>query len=285
MRLWLCVMLAACDSSSPDGPKFHRDGSLQFETGDLAQLSPGDLAQLSPGDLAQSTGGDMATSGNCAAAIASLSFDFESSAGGFTHTAIDGFSGDSSWDFDEWDRGTPSGSGPGACHGGTQCFGTYLPGNYNNCERAMLVTPAMDLSACATGKLSFVFWHWFSFWTDASGPWYDGGLVEFSSDGGTSWVASGGTYPGTIAIETSQPGGYDCLAPTSFYVDGKMGYVQASTGWQQVSIPIPAAMRTSTFQVRFAYSTGVSYPTTSMSTSRNHANPGWYVDDVSIVAQ
>ena len=281
MRSWLLVLLAACDSSSPPDMKFHRDGSLQFESGDLAQLSSSDLLQSPSMDLASA--GDMATSGSCAGSLASLSFDFEGSAGGFTHTAIDGYSGDGSWDFDEWDRGTPSGSGPGACHGGTQCWGTYLPGNYNNCERAELVTPSMDLSSCQSGNLSLVFWHWYSFWTDST--YFDGGLVELSGDGGSTWTASGATYPGTITIQPSQPGGYDCLSPNSYYVDGKMGYLQASTGWQQVSIPIPAALRTTMFQARFVYSTGVSYPTTTMSTSRNHANPGWYVDDVSVVAQ
>src|SRR5438874_11172549 len=98
----------------------------------------------------------------------------------------------------------------------------------------MLATPAVDLSACAATNLKLVFWHWFDFWTDASGPWFDGGLVEFSGDGGSTWTAGGAAYPGTIAINGSDGPGLSCLSPSSFHVDAKGGYVQSSGGWQKV---------------------------------------------------
>src|SRR4051794_4651907 len=223
--MWRCLLLFAACSSPPPAAPFHRDGGLQFETLDLTTAAAADLGG---GDGGGTDGGsvdlltpDLLSSQSCANALASLSWDFESGVAGFTHQAIDGYAGDNSWPFDDWQRGTPSGAGPGACHGGTQCFGTYLTGNYASCERAMLTTPVVDLSACSGTALKLVFWHWFSFWTDAGGPWYDGGLVEFSSDGGSTWDASGASYPGTIAINPSQGFGYDCLSPNSFYVDGK----------------------------------------------------------------
>lgn len=277
----LLLFLAACSGSSPVMMYKHGDGGLQFESQDFAtSMPPADLAGADLRGLPDLAG----PVGNCGAALTSLSWDFES-AGVFSHDAIDGYSGDPEWPFDEWQRGTPSGPGPGACHGGSQCWGTYIAGNYINCERAMLTTPVVDLSACAGTNVKLVFWHWFNFWTDASGPWFDGGLVEFSGDGGATWTQSGATYPGTIAINGSDGFGLSCLSQNSFYVDGKGGYVQTSPGWQEVDIAIPASLRTATFQARFAYSTGVVYPTTDQNTSRQNANPGWYIDDVAIVAQ
>jgi hypothetical protein len=82
--------------------------------------------------------------------------------------------------------------------------------------------------------------------------------------------------------------GYDCLADSGnglFEVDGQSGYVQSSSGWQMVTVPIPANLRTSQFRARFAYSTGVSSQNDTPDTSRPNAAPGWYVDDVSLTAQ
>jgi hypothetical protein len=283
--MWRLLFLAACSGSSPTMMFMRGDAGLQFSADDLSTASSTDLAGADLRPVADLAGADLASGSSCGAALASLSWNFEGGSNGFTHDAIDGFSGDTSWPFDEWQRGGPTGAGPGFCHTGAQCWGTYIAGNYINCERAMLETPVVDLSACAATNVKLVFWQWYNFWTDAGGPWYDGGLVEFSGDGGSTWTASGAAYPGTIAINPSQGFGFDCLAPGSFHVDGKPGYVQSATTWQEVDLPIPPSLRTSMFQARWAYSTGVSYATTDPDTSRMHANPGWYVDDVSIVPQ
>jgi hypothetical protein len=74
-------------------------------------------------------------------------------------------------------------------------------------------------------------------------------------------------------------------APIECWRQGLPGYTGAGgASWAQVELPIAAQYRTSMFVVRFAYATGVSYQTTSESTSMQHARPGWYLDDVSIAA-
>ena len=283
MRLCFVILVAGC-SAGPGAHWAHHDGGLQFAYDDLSSSGPADLSSAPPGDLASA--GDLAPSGSCAAALASVNWDFESGDQGFTHRAIDGYDGDSRWPFDEWERGTPSGAGPGACHGGTGCWATYVAGNYASCERAELLSPSVDLSACAGTAVKLVFWHAFDFWTGSYGgsTWYDGGVVELSGDGGASWQASGASN-GTLAINPQMTLSYSCLTDSGnglFELDGQSGFVQSSTGWQKVEVAIPAALVTSMFRARFAYSTGVSSMNDTPSTSRPEAAPGWYLDDISI---
>ena len=52
--------------------------------------------------------------------------------------------------------------------------------------------------------------------------------------------------------------------------------------WQRSELSIPAELRTSEFQLRFVYSSGVAYPTTNDGEAMQHTAPGWYLDDLSI---
>jgi hypothetical protein len=211
-----------------------------------------------------------------------LATDFESGADGWTHQVMDGVSG--SWTFDHWQFGTAT-SGPGSCFSGSQCWATNLTGNYVQCQRAELRSPVMDLSDCANENLVLSFQHAFDFWTGSwnSTVWYDGALVEFSSDGGTSWaLPPGAVYPGTITINPQMGSSYSCLDANGFWLHGRPGYVGQGTGWTRVTIPIPPTFRTPQFRARFAYASGVSSQTTNQNTSMQHTRPGWYVDDVAV---
>jgi hypothetical protein len=281
------ALLLACDGGST--APFHRDGSLQFETIDLSlPLQPDGAARdlaARDGAAPDLAGGDLASGGACATVVAALSYDFEASNGGFSHQASDGFAGDPSWPFDEWAWGTPSGSGPNGCHGGSKCWGTYLPGNYANCERGELATPSIDLSACASTALKLSFWQWFDFWTGSysAQTWYDGGLVEISADDGATWSPPTGiTYARSIAINPDRGPSYACLSSASFHVDAQPGFTTSSGGWMQVTFDIPASFRVQKFRVRWSYASGVVAATTDPDTSRLSARPGWYLDDVAV---
>jgi hypothetical protein len=226
-------------------------------------------------------GGGGGTTSECSDALAALRYDFEGSDQGFTHRRMDGVSG--TWTFDHWERGTAT-SGPGSCHAGSGCWATNLDGNYISCQRAELVSPQVDLSACAGTDVKLVFYHHYDFWTASynGSIWYDGGLVEIN--GGTGWAAPALTYPGTIRINPRMGLGYECLSSSGFYVHNKPGYVGANTGWERVEVSIPAAYLTDRFQVRFAYATGVSAQTSNQTTSMLYTRPGWYIDDVTLEA-
>lgn len=228
----------------------------------------------------------------CQAALDSAANSLASS-NGWTHARMDGVTG--TWNYDYWQYGKAT-SGPGSCHSGGSCWATNLTGNYINCQRADLRTPAMNLSACAgeAEDIKLVFWHWHDFWT---GQWpsggtnrYDGGLVELSGNNGTSWVAvpaSDANYSGTTNINPNMNQGfstYACNNPNSFYVHNKAGYVGQSGGWKRVEVTIPPALRTSQLRVRFAYASGVSSQYTQQDPSPTRAAPGWYIDGVTIAA-
>jgi hypothetical protein len=241
-----------------------------------------DLAAAGAPDLA---GVDL---GPCGAALSSLSFGFEAGAAGFTHAVMDGAdSSGVSWPYDEWQVGTPSGPGPGACHVGSGCFGTYLAGNYVSCERAALRSPKLDLSQCAAVGVKLVFYHYYDFFSGTYGgsAWADGGFIELSADDGASWSPVAMSYPGTLEINPQETSAYSCVEPTSFYAHGKPGYTGASAGWQRVEIPIVAGLRTAGFAVRFVFASGVSSMNNTPDTSRPNARPGWYIDDLSVVPE
>ena len=64
-----------------------------------------------------------------------------------------------------------------------------------------LVSPPLEVGS---KPLSFTFRHRFSFETD-NGQYYDGGVVEISTDGGSTWTDIGTDYTGTVVKETGNP--------------------------------------------------------------------------------
>ncbi len=207
-------------------------------------------------------------------------FTFNTADEGWTHTKADNVS--TSWPLDNWARGKAT-TGPGSCHEGNGCWATNLTGAYVNCQRAKLVSPAINLSAFTGENLKLSFWHYHDFWTGSYGgsTYYDGGIVEISKDGNTWVVAPGVTYPGTVDINPAMGSSYSCLENTNFYIDGKQGYVGKISGWQKVEITLPAEYLTATFKVRFIFSSGVQKQSTS-STPADYSYMGWYIDDVAI---
>jgi hypothetical protein len=219
----------------------------------------------------------------CDMMLAAQATGFEAGATGWTHAVLDGASAPG-WPLDEWQNGAAT-SGPGSCHAGTKCWATRLDANYTSCERAALMSPTIDLSACVGKTVTLSFWSWYDFWTGvvAGKPetWFDGGLVEVSTNG-TSWsaVTPATPYPGTIKINPNIASS-SCVSQNNFYVHNKPGWVGASSGWQHLTVTIPAAAVTPSFRFRFAFSSGVSFNNTDAEVNRMHTRPGWYIDDIS----
>lgn len=225
-------------------------------------------------------GGPTGPTAACLAALAATRSTFESGAGAWMHAPMDGVWG--TWPFDPWTVGSPS-NGPGTCGEGSSCFGTGLTQNYAQCGRADLRSPTLNLSACAGETVVLVWDQFFEFWTGSYGgsTWYDGGLVEISRDGGASWQApSAATFPGTIRINPDRGASYSCLSADSFYVHGRPGFVGASGGWDTIEVSFGTLPLEGPFQIRFAWASGVSSPTTDAAESRRATAPGWFIDDV-----
>ena len=221
----------------------------------------------------------------CVEALDAAAFDFESGPAGWTHDLMPEIEGtDVNWRFDDWEHGTASNVGPAACHDGNGCWATRLDNNYIACQRAYLMSPPIDPSACAGEDLTLTFQHWYDFWTgDWDGQtWFDGGLIELKTEG-AGWSSPPGLdYPGTIAINPAKDPPYECIEPGNFYVDGKPGFVGTGSGWEPVEVAIPAEMVTESFRIRFSYSSGVILNDDTQN-ANNFSNAGWYIDDLAVV--
>ncbi len=215
----------------------------------------------------------------CADALAKLTYDFEAGASGWTHAVSDGADGSGvSWPYDPWLTGTAS-VAP-ACKAG-KCFGTELSKNYAQCQRGHLLSPTVNLSACSGKTVALVFHHAYSFWTGSYNgtTWFDGGVVEVSTNG-TSWQQLTGTFPGTVKINPDRTASFACVLPNGFGVHNKQGYVGVQTTTVKAELTIPAAAISSTTRFRFSFASGVSSQTTNPDSSRASTAPGWRIDDV-----
>ncbi len=196
------------------------------------------------------------------------SFDFEGTGGG-NNWIVGGTNGAL------WQRGTPASVGPAAAHGGSECFGTIIAGNYAvNSAQAYLVSPAMLLAGLTSPRLNF--WHWM----DAEGTttWWDGGVLQVSTDGtnwttvsqaDAGWVQNGHDKASIVGCGAS-PGWGGTAAASSTYQGGTNDWREVVLNLFTMSSITLTASNTVTF--RFWFGTDTS----------GNTWPGWYIDDVSI---
>jgi hypothetical protein len=238
---------------------------------------------LGPDAPSPTDGGKEAASDACTAALAAISFTFDTGAQGFTHGISDGVTPPPAWPYDPWTLGTAA-TGT-TCNSGA-CFGTELTQNYAQCQRGYLLSPPIDLSACAGRTIAIAFEHAYSFWTGSylSTTYADGGIVEVSANGST-WVLATGTYPGTVAINPDRGASYACVQSNNFGVDGKSGFVGLHAATEHVELGIPASAIGATTQVRFSFASGVSSQTTDANQSRTMTAFGWRIDDIGFVVK
>src|SRR5262249_14590819 len=153
--------------------------------------------------------------------------------------------------------------------GGMNCWATNLgTAGYTSCQMAQLVSPVIDLSPCAnTPKtITLSFWHYYKFEIMSANRWYDGSVLQLSTDGGTTWTdaTTDQPYQGVIS------GDYLLCSPTPD-ITGHQGWSGVIPGgsWVQVSVALTTAQLVSGFRVRWLF--GADSGTTDR---------GWFIDDV-----
>lgn len=180
-------------------------------------------------------------------AIAAVAFsdNMESGQNGWTH----GGSGDN------WALGTPT-SGPGYSYSGVNVWATNLSGNYGtNNMNAWLASPSFSLAGFTASQVDFQ--HYYS-----TEPYYDGGIVEVSSNGGVSWTE---IYPIDGYPEDALSSGNPLGAVPAF--SGASG-----SGWRPASFNLSAYDGAANLKIRFRF--GTDYSVTNY--------PGWYIDDFAV---
>lgn len=124
-----------------------------------------------------------------------------------------------------------------------------------------LVSPAITLPADQT-TLTLAFWNWHAF-EGSAGMCTDGGALQISTDGGTSWT----WLPNSVML--TQP--YDGVIRTGVYnpLGGKAAWC-GSRGWTKAVVDL-SAYQGQTVQFRFR-----------LGTSDAGGAEGWYIDDVRV---
>ncbi len=198
-------------------------------------------------------------------ALAAL-FIFEADEQGFEHGPMAGTSRD------EWELGTPSDQ---QCHSGNNCFATSLGGDYRRCIASELVSPTFNLSPCAgtSWKVAVKFWHYYTFETYSGDSWNDGGAIQLSGDGGSTWqdVTPLPAYQGVIGGDYGGP----CQdnAPELATHQGWSGQIPGNN-WVQVTVPVDETHMTESFRFRFL-----------VASDRETQETGWFIDDVELVIE
>lgn len=157
-----------------------------------------------------------------------------------------------------WQRGIPNGTYINNAHSSPNVWMTNLNNGYPNSAYCYLYTPFYDFSSVQTGDTATMsFYHWI----DVSAN--DGGFVQYSIDGGVSWLALG--YMGMLSYEA-----------TNWYntnAGGTHMWNATSTGWQYSSINLGQFTgATGPVQFRFVFTSNAS----------GNSLDGWAIDDFKI---
>lgn len=213
-----------------------------------------------------STLSNVASGGTTATTIVFLD-DMESGSNGWTHAGLRYVSWEQGW-FDVWEIGEPEyawGSLP--AYSGLNIWATNLDGTYSvpgipmgneiECE---LISPPVDLSGLGSAYLTFRH-HYFTE-TDLKMVPRDGGIVQISTDQGSTWtqIAPIDGYPGVLHE-------YNVMGPVPAYG----GY--SGSGWHQAIFDISEYVGNAGVHFRFLFGTDFSL--------NNY--PGWYIDDVAVL--
>lgn len=83
-----------------------------------------------------------------------------------------------------WELGNPAAPLITGTHSGPNAWEVNLNGQYNNNSNEFLYTPFFDFSQVSSAELRF--WQWYN-----CDNFYDGGRVEYSTDGGQTWTVLG----------------------------------------------------------------------------------------------
>ncbi|RLD67686.1 MAG: hypothetical protein DRI84_01780, partial [Bacteroidetes bacterium] len=146
-------------------------------------------------------------------------------------TFCDDFDGQNIWATPgtEWQHGVPQGTTINTAHSTPNVWMTKLSGDYSSNANEYLLSPFFDFSNVLTGSTM-------KFWRNNKFGSSDGFNIEYSNDGGNSWVLLG--YMGDTSATnwyTGQVGG------THMFMNSSSGWVQSTYNlaqFNQVTTPI-----------------------------------------------
>ncbi|MBS1797763.1 MAG: hypothetical protein JSS81_28330, partial [Acidobacteria bacterium] len=192
--------------------------------------------------------------------------DFEAGTTGWTAGVTTGSATD-------WVYGTPAKTQIAGAHSGTKAWVTKLTGTYTTSTTSTLTSPIIDMSSL-TGRPTLSFWH--NFKTETG---WDAGILEYSTNGGSSWtkvdatLGTGGTFNTTDSTGWYNSSSTNGPISQPKWSNTSTAYTGAAAGWIQSTTLLPVAV-VGQPNVRLRWTLGAD--------SLNN-DEGWAIDDVSIV--
>ncbi len=196
--------------------------------------------------------------------------DFEANNGGWSAGLTAGTTSD--WEYGTFAKTTIPGP-----FSGTKAWVTKLVGNYSLNTTSTLTSPVIDFSS-VTGRPTFTFRNNFDQSADVG---FDAGILEYSIDGGTTWIkvdatlGTGGTFNTTDSTNwynNSSTNGSGTGVTQPKWSGNSNLYTGHTNGWILSTTLLPAAVvGQSDVRLRFRFGSD----TTAV-------DEGWAVDDVSI---
>ena len=154
-----------------------------------------------------------------------------------------------------WEAGTPNQAVINSAHSAPNAWMTGLNGDYNPRDSSALFSPVLNVNPDSCYKISF----YHAYRTE---PYQDGGIVEFSQDGGSTWTSIGGVsadwYNEWFIIGLSN------VSP------GIAGFTGTSNGWEYAERTVQFPQGGTTI-IRWRFGADFSVQ-----------NEGWAIDDLCI---
>ena len=193
---------------------------------------------------------------------------FEGSASGWSKAILTG-------SINDWVIGTPAKTQITGAHGGTKAYVTLTTGTYNNDENAYVKSPVFDFSALAIDpKLSF----WSNFKTETG---WDAGIVEYSTDGGTTWakldanLGTGGTFNTTNSTNWYNNSSSNGPITPPKWSSSSTAYTGHASGWINSVSNLVGFKGSGYSNVQFRWRFG---------SDGSSIDEGWAIDDICVTA-
>lgn len=173
---------------------------------------------------------------------------------GYLYYSSDLEENDGGWSpTEDWEWGKPQNMRPTQPYSGAKCWGTVLDDYYRENSRSRLTGPAISIENLAVSRVLFYFYHFYE--TEVL---FDGGNVKISKDGGNIWSL------------LEPEGGYP--VHNIWALDNEPGFSGSSGAWTYSFFDLSDYIGEA-IEIRFDFgSDGAT------------EFPGWYVDDIAVVA-
>ncbi len=168
-----------------------------------------------------------------------------------------------------WVLGTPAKTQITGAHSGAKAWVTGITGAYPDGSNASVVSPQFNMTSVTSDPV-ISFWHNFN-----SESGWDGGILEVSTNGGTSWTQldnNAGTGGNFITAGSANWYNGNANSIGMAWQNTSTAYTGQASGWIQTQTRLTGVAGQANVRIRFRFASDASFTTPD----------GWSIDDINI---